>query len=468
MSTLKLLTFNTWGLKFISKDRTPRLRAIGDALANPIDEDHDYDIVALQEVWCEEDWNYIDAKCAERYPHRRYFKLGIISGPGLALLSKIAIEETFLYRFPINGRPLAIFRGDWYVGKLIAVTLLKPVLALATPIALLNSHMHAPYSKEGDALYSCHRACQAWDFAKYVRMLRKAGYAVIQVGDLNSEPGTLPHRLFTTEGGLDDLWTLMHPKVYTKDDIATMLAIEQIEKAGVTCDLVANTWRANRPLEDACRLDYAFIDTSYITPKRGQVQFIDRVPGLGCLYSDHFAYFVEVEVADYDSSVVSRVRSDSYGAARAARANRDIISPTVHKFPTTQVKKDEFRDLRARVAVYKDLLKEISTYRRFTIPYQLLWRKQHFFSLMGIVVALHLMVLFTLTMDSVTMALTMLLAVVVGILGVINGLIWGLGIRAELRSLQEVHQQVKDKLNAIKGEVNEFIESLVWELEEVE
>ena len=32
---IKLLTFNTWGLKFISKHRKERLRAIADALANP-------------------------------------------------------------------------------------------------------------------------------------------------------------------------------------------------------------------------------------------------------------------------------------------------------------------------------------------------------------------------------------------------------------------------------------------------
>lgn len=466
MTTIKLLTFNAWGLRLISKFRNERLKALGDILADPISDDEDYDIVALQEVWTEEDWAYIDNMCKQRYPYRRHFKLGIIAGPGLALLSKIPIEETFLYRFPINGRPLAVFRGDWYVGKSIAVTLLKPVTPNSTPIALLNSHMHAPYSLEGDALYSCHRACQAWDFAKYVRMLRKAGYAVIQVGDLNSQPGTLPHRLFTVEGGLDDLWELCHPEKYSRSDIATMTPIDQIRKAGITCDSVLNTWRINRPIEDACRLDYAFVDSSYITPIRAEVRFIDPIPELNCSLSDHFAYFVELDIADYDANVVRRVRSDSYGAARAIRARKG--SSASNTFPSTSTTKDdEFRDLKARVLVYRDLLTEISKYRRYTIPYQLLWRKHHFFSLIAIVVGLHFVVtLSAVRSDPIAAGFTMLVSLLVGVLGIINGLIWGLGIRAELRALQEVQQQVKDKVNAIKDEVNEFLDWPTGEIDD--
>lgn len=455
-SRIRLLTFNTWGLRFISKFRKQRLEAIAEALAHPADDEGDYDIVALQEVWTEEDWQYISNACALRYPYRRQFKLGMIAGPGLALLSKIPIEETFLYRFPINGRSLAIFRGDWYVGKLIAVTLLKPTLALATPIAILNSHMHAPYLREGDALYLCHRACQAWDFAKYVRMLRKAGYAVIQVGDLNSEPGTLPHRLFTTEGGLDDSWDLLQQgNPVTKAELASMLPQEQVERAGVTCDLVLNTWRKDRRLDEACRLDYAFVDSTYITPVRGDVRFTELVPLLQVSYLDHFAYFVELEVRDFSPATATRVRSDSYGAARAARASRALELGTA----VAPVAESDFRDLTERVTVYRDLLLEISKYRRFTIPYQLAWRKHHFFSSIAIVAALHLVVVFSLVcMDPVSAGVIMFISCAVGILGVINGLIWGLGVRAELRALQEVQQQVKDKVDAIKNELNELID----------
>ena len=117
--SIKLLTFNTWGLKYISKFRKQRLRAIADSLANPASEDDDYDIVALQEVWCEEDWQYLDLVCRVRYPYRRIFRSGIVSGPGLAVLSKIPVTETFLYRFPINGRPSAFFRGISMLAKVL-------------------------------------------------------------------------------------------------------------------------------------------------------------------------------------------------------------------------------------------------------------------------------------------------------------------------------------------------------------
>lgn len=253
--SVRLLTFNTWGLKLVSKHRKQRLRAIADKLANPFDASDDYDVVALQEVWCEEDWQYLDHVCRDRYPFRRYFKAGIISGPGLCVLAKIPITETFLYRFPINGRPSAFFRGDWYVGKSVAVTMFQPLYSGSMPIALLNSHMHAPYG-HGDASYSTHRACQAWDFAKIVRMLKKAGYAVIQVGDLNSKPESLPYKIFTIEGGLSDSWNVLHgEKVVHPHQVSQLTPEEQISVAGVTCNSRLNTWRRERPMTDACRLD---------------------------------------------------------------------------------------------------------------------------------------------------------------------------------------------------------------------
>lgn len=123
---IRFLTFNTWGLKYIARFRKQRLTALAERLAgnldagnfwdqNPNDTKEQYDVVALQEVWCDEDWNYIVERCKHRYPYYRRFKSGMISGPGLAILSKIPIESTFLYRFPINGRPSAFgeVTGTW-------------------------------------------------------------------------------------------------------------------------------------------------------------------------------------------------------------------------------------------------------------------------------------------------------------------------------------------------------------------
>ncbi|KAF6059018.1 Endonuclease/Exonuclease/phosphatase family protein [Candida parapsilosis] len=359
--SVRLLTFNTWGLKLVSKHRKQRLRAIADKLANPFDASDDYDVVALQEVWCEEDWQYLDHVCRDRYPFRRYFKAGIISGPGLCVLAKIPITETFLYRFPINGRPSAFFRGDWYVGKSVAVTMFQPLYSGSMPIALLNSHMHAPYG-HGDASYSTHRACQAWDFAKIVRMLKKAGYAVIQVGDLNSKPESLPYKIFTIEGGLSDSWNVLHGgKLYI--------------------------------------------------PIRCKGQFTETLPPpLRCSFSDHFAYCVELKVEP-----------------RISHANH------VEEYSSIE-----------RESVYKELLVEINNYRSHTIPFQTRWRKLHFILSILAVIGMHVAIVFVSNVAGWISVLFLFATIVILATGLLNGLIWSLGVRSESRALQEVQMEVED------------------------
>lgn len=408
--SIRLLTFNTWGLKLVSKHRKQRLRAIANKLANPEDASDDYDIVALQEVWCEEDWQYLDQVCRERYPFRRFFKAGIISGPGLCVLSKIPITETFLYRFPINGRPSAFFRGDWYVGKSIAVTMFQSHRSESLPIALLNSHMHAPYG-HGDASYSTHRACQAWDFAKIVRMLKKAGYAVIQVGDLNSKPESLPYKIFTIEGGLSDSWNVLHEEIVVPtQQLGKLTPEEQISVAGVTCNSRLNTWRKERPMTDACRLDYALIDANLIVPVDAKVMFTETLPPpLRCSFSDHFAYFAEfkVESRGLDSKVGDHLSAE-------------------------------------REAVYKELLAEINHYRKYTIPFQARWRKLHFILSILVVIGMHVAIVFVSNVAGWISVLFLFATTIVLVTGLLNGLIWSLGVRSELRALQEVQMEVED------------------------
>ncbi|CCE79630.1 Piso0_001708 [Millerozyma farinosa CBS 7064] len=419
--SLKLLTLNTWGLKYLSKFRKERLQAIADRLSSPASAGDEYDIVALQEIWCDEDWQYIKKKCKGAFPYSRKFMSGIISGPGLVVLSKVPIESTFLYRFPINGRASAFFRGDWYVGKSIAVTLLRPHYPEAIPIALLNSHMHAPYGC-GDSSYSCHRACQAWDFTKIVSALQKAGYAIIQVGDLNSRPGSLPYKLFTITAGLVDSWNMCQTDAEKRksfrEELATMDPKDQVLIGGVTCDSQLNTWRANRKRADACRLDYAFIDPSTVHPFDAKVVFTERLPPpFNCSYSDHFGYSVEFNVA-YESGYT----------------NDQSIS-TVDK-----------------LSVLKEILAEIETYRSHTIPYQANWRKFHFLLSIVLVIAIHVGITFAANRRGYAAVLLLFASTVTGITGVVNGLIWFLGVRSESRALAEVQLEVEDSFMATKNE----------------
>lgn len=419
LQSIRLLTFNTWGLKYVSKHREERLRAIADRLADPETDEDNYHVVALQEVWCESDWAYFDAVCRSNYPYRRIFKSGIITGPGLAILSKIPIDETFLYRFPVNGRPSAFFRGDWFVGKSLAVTLLKPHTSNAIPLALLNSHMHAPYAQSGDASYSTHRACQAWDLSKVVKTLTKAGYAVIQVGDLNSKPGSLPYKLFTIEGGLTDSWDVLNESnPISSVELSQMSPYDQIIKGGITCDSQLNTWRATRRLDEACRLDYALIDSNLIRPIGAKVKFTETLPPpLNCSYSDHFAFSADLLISN---------QNESFGG-----------------------KHDRIPE---KFEIYHELQSEIQKYRNETIPYQSNWRKWHFLLSLIVVILIHVGITWAAIRQPWSPVLLSLLSTVVGITGVINGMIWYFGIRSELRALQEVQLEVEDKLFSLKNE----------------
>lgn len=408
---VKFLTLNTWGLKFVSKHRKERLKAIGDKLAH---EQLNYDIVALQEVWCKEDWDYIDQVCQKFFPYRRIFYSGIIAGPGLAILSKIPIDSSFLYRFPINGRPSAFWRGDWYVGKSVAVTLLRPLNDESFPLAILNSHMHAPYSLEGDAAYTCHRSCQAWDFAKISNMLSKAGYAVVIVGDLNSRAGSLPHKFLTLETTLVDSWEQLNG-TQDLDKIKHLSPKLQVEVGGCTCDSILNTWRAHRDPTEACRLDYALVDSSKLKTISASVQFTEQIPNIGS-YSDHFAY----------SCTLQFLSRNSY--KEVIRSN----SLTVNS-----------------VEYYNEMLELLDDYKK-TALWQKKWRGWHFVLSILAIIAIHVVVTFTANIAGWSSIFWVFGAVVIGVTGVIDGLISYLFGRSELRALEEVKQEVLDSKRSLQ------------------
>lgn len=56
------------GLKYFAEDRTARVKALADSLINK-----GYDIVCLQEVWCEDDYKYLKAACDNVFKYVHYF-----------------------------------------------------------------------------------------------------------------------------------------------------------------------------------------------------------------------------------------------------------------------------------------------------------------------------------------------------------------------------------------------------------
>lgn len=120
-SSLRVLSLNCWGLKYISKLRNERLTEIGNQIAAA---DPPPDIVGLQECWTQQDYNVIREKTEHLLPYGKFYFSGIFGG-GLVILSRWPIVESGMTQYPLNGRPAAFYRGDWFVGKGVAYARIK-------------------------------------------------------------------------------------------------------------------------------------------------------------------------------------------------------------------------------------------------------------------------------------------------------------------------------------------------------
>lgn len=118
--SLRVLTFNVWALKWISKNRVERLQAIAELL-----KDSDYDIICFQELWT--GYDLIKRTLCRQFPHSKYWRTAVV-GSGLAIFSKFTILSSHVYPYSLNGSP-AELGGDWFAGKACVSTLLwHPIL----------------------------------------------------------------------------------------------------------------------------------------------------------------------------------------------------------------------------------------------------------------------------------------------------------------------------------------------------
>lgn len=134
---INLLTLNCWGLLYISTLRTPRLDEIGRQLAQLVPTPH---IVALQECWTQDDYLAIRRHTRQVLPYGKFYHSGAFGG-GLAILSCWPIEESTMVKYPLNGRPTAFWRGDWYVGKGIACAKIRYGSKRKDVIEVFNTHV---------------------------------------------------------------------------------------------------------------------------------------------------------------------------------------------------------------------------------------------------------------------------------------------------------------------------------------
>lgn len=338
-STINILSYNCWGLKYLAKYRVERLQEIGRSIAAAVTTP---EIVGLQECWTQEDYLAIRRQTRHILPHAKFYHSGIFGG-GLAILSKWPILESNMVRYPLNGRPTAFFRGDWYVGKGVACASIQTAQGKESIVEVFCTHLHAPYAPESEDSYMCHRTAQAWEIARLMRQAAERGHAVIGLGDFNLTPSSLAYQLITTHAPVQDVWRALHP------DSSIASATHPLEKArrrgmpnarynlrenGTTCDSVLNTWRWSKqqqkqlfkgksiivdqtqPDPRAKRLDYIFFSSGLSVSPRpapwridsARVGMTERHPTLDCSLSDHFSVEATVSRAPPGSTTNAAVK----------------------------------------------------------------------------------------------------------------------------------------------------------------
>jgi sphingomyelin phosphodiesterase 2 len=472
---IHVLTLNCWGLKYLSKYRSERLAEIGNRLAAytpPLD------IVGLQECWTYTDYAYIRDRTRNVLPHAKFYYSGVFGG-GLAIFSRWPIEEASMFRYPLNGRPTAFFRGDWFVGKGVACAKIR--LPNDRFVEVFNTHLHAPYEKEPNDSYICHRTAQAWEIAKLMKGALEKGNLVLGLGDFNMVPLSFAYVLVETRGGVKDVWRMLKPasSVGASIDAAESerrkkmnektcpTVHESLGDHGHTCDSILNTWRWNQahreglakgidrqiePEEQdprAKRLDYIFFggfgaDWSVDEVK---VSLTERHPTLRCSLSDHFA--VEATISPSVNSKRALKTVEVSGVLRAPdsrRPSEDIV----------EIDEKDFKSVMSRSSIefhlepsfYEEILAMIETYT-LRERKQRRWRLGHFagsvFVSLGSFVAIW-------WSPTNYVSFNLILISTLGIMaGTLDGLIGGLFVGSELRALKEFEWEVRNALQLAGG-----------------
>lgn len=449
---LRVLTLNCWGLKYISKLRPERLVEIGRRIASQPEPPH---IVALQECWVSSDYEAIRTEVSSILPHGKFYHSGPF-GAGLAILSRWPIEESAMHPYPLNGRPTAFWRGDWYVGKGIAHARIRVRFSSGRQetISVFNTHTHAPYTEgRPDDSYLAHRLSQSWEMSKLLRAAAERGDLVLGMGDFNMRPLSLPHRIVTGGGApVRDAWRVLHP------DSSLGASGDPLEKPrgrpvptaefnllenGATSDGSYNTWRwpaekqkllgegrehiavdPDTPDLKGKRLDYVFFgargcDGAGWVVRDARVGMVEPHPRLGCSLSDHFS--VEATLAydvsggsgevDRNSNASAEVETDSSGNPSLDSATYDEILSVTRRYVQREEK-------------------------------QRYWRGLHFFAWLAVWIGCLVGVWFS-PYNFVAFIL-MLLSSLGLVAGVIDGLMSLLFFNSELRALKEFEWEISN------------------------
>ncbi|KAE8410379.1 Endonuclease/exonuclease/phosphatase [Aspergillus pseudocaelatus] len=447
-SQIRIFTLNCWGLKYIAKYRHERLSEIGRqlALADPAPE-----IVGLQECWTQRDYESIREQTRHLLPYGKFY-FGGVMGAGLAILSKWPIEESSMYGYPLNGRPTAFFRGDWYVGKGVACARVRFGPGASDVAEVFCTHLHAPYEKEPNDSYICHRTAQAWEIAKLMRGAAERGHLAIGLGDFNMVPSSFAHKLIRAHSPVQDVWQAIYPDssvaapldpVEQKRGKPTPSAEFNLHVNGATCDGKFNTWRWTKedrkrlekgedvvvdkdaPCPRGKRLDYIFVGDGGYPPafpapqwsvESVNIGMTQRHPTLRCSLSDHFAV---------EATITRSPRSSEADHSTDNKLPQSVV-------PNTALSPDTYDCIIDMIHTY--VQRERSQRR---------WRLAHFIISVFVSIGCFVGVWWTGDLSYVAFILVLVSTLSFGA-GILDGLIGGLFMSSELRALKEFEWEVRN------------------------
>lgn len=341
-TTLRVLTLNVWGLKYFSKLRNVRIPAIAARLAAS-----EYDVVALQEIWCEStDWRELRSRCSVTFPHAKFFYTGAF-GSGLAILSRFPIIATHTHPFSLNGHPVLVHHGDWIVAKAAGcATIAVPKAGL---IDFWVTHTVAAGGEDGPESRRAHRVVQAYELANHARNSASKGRHVVCLGDLNSTPPSLAIAILRDVGLLTDAYLQarpdLQPHAVSLPPTSSRVRPDprrSISELGVTCDSPLNTWTAGKPLDERAlkgagkRLDYIFFrGPDHLSSKQGrmkcvqaEVSFTELIEGHQCSFSDHFGLeaIFEISQPSHGSETTDGGGGDEEATSRPSQTLTSALS----------------------------------------------------------------------------------------------------------------------------------------------
>uniref|UniRef100_A0A0K8TSH4 sphingomyelin phosphodiesterase n=1 Tax=Tabanus bromius TaxID=304241 RepID=A0A0K8TSH4_TABBR len=269
---LNILTLNVWGIPYISRDREERIKAIGDELSKGI-----FDVVSLQEVWSQSDYETLKKRTSNVLPYTHYFHSGV-AGSGLCLLSKYPIISAFFHAWSVNGYVHRIQHGDWFGGKGVG---LCRILVKNQPINVYVAHLHAEYDTQNDE-YKAHRVIQAFDTAQFIESTRSDSILQILAGDLNTEPEDISYKVLTKTSKLKDTCNL------------ELIGTNECERNSYTPLEVVKSNSIGK------RIDHILFrpgEKHTADVIQYELPFHDRIPGKTFSYSDHEAVYAKISIS---------------------------------------------------------------------------------------------------------------------------------------------------------------------------